>query len=98
MPAKNARNVALTKEQNALVDRLVNSGRFASASEVVRDGLRLLQREEESRLLDKWLIEALTPSEQASIPSAVLTRARETIPAKGQERLDESKPSEVVDW
>ncbi len=97
MPAKNGRNVALTDEQDALIERLVKSGRYASASEVVRDGLRLLQRDEEARLLDKWLIEGLTPTEEASIPPDVLNRARETIRAKVREGLDEARRGELVD-
>lgn len=97
MPAKHGRNVALTDEQDALVERLVRSGRYASASEVVRDGLRLLQRDEESRLLDKWLVEGLTPQEEASIPADVLNRARETIREKVREGLDEARRGEFVD-
>ncbi|HEY3244810.1 MAG TPA: type II toxin-antitoxin system ParD family antitoxin [Phycisphaerae bacterium] len=97
MPATNGRNVALTDEQNALVDRLVKSGRYASASEVVRDGLRLLQREEEARLLNQWLVEGLTPDEEASIPPDVLDRAREVIRAKVREGLDEARRGKFVD-
>ncbi|MDX2198760.1 MAG: type II toxin-antitoxin system ParD family antitoxin [Phycisphaerae bacterium] len=97
MPAKNGRNVALTDEQDALVERLVKSGRYASASEVVRDGLRLLQRDEEARLLDKWLVEGLTAEEEASIPPDVLNRARDTIRAKVREGLEEARRGELVD-
>lgn len=44
------RNVALTPHLDRLVQRNVNSGRYQSASEVVREGLRLLeQREREQR-------------------------------------------------
>jgi antitoxin ParD1/3/4 len=97
MPATNARNVSLTDEQDALVERLVKSGRYASASEVVRDGLRLLQRDEEARLLDKWLVEGLTPAEEATLPAGLLDRARETIRAKVREGLDEARRGEFVD-
>jgi antitoxin ParD1/3/4 len=38
-------NVSLTDEFAAFVEREVASGEYASASEVVRDGLRLLRRE-----------------------------------------------------
>ena len=40
------RNVVLTDQQSAFVDSLVNSGRFQNASEALRAGLRLLQRDE----------------------------------------------------
>jgi antitoxin ParD1/3/4 len=40
------RNVVLTDRQSALVDRLVASGRYQNASEALRAGLRLLEREE----------------------------------------------------
>jgi antitoxin ParD1/3/4 len=97
MPAGNARNVSLTDEQDALVARLVGSGRYASASEVIRDGLRLLQREEEGRLLDKWLVEGLTPEEEAGLSPGLLERARKTIRAKVREGLEEARRGEFVD-
>ncbi|MFO1174034.1 MAG: type II toxin-antitoxin system ParD family antitoxin [Paracoccaceae bacterium] len=40
------RNVVLTDHQSALIDDLVASGRYQNASEVLRAGLRLLEREE----------------------------------------------------
>lgn len=40
------RNVVLTDRQEALVTRLVDSGRYKNASEVVREGLRLIERRE----------------------------------------------------
>ena len=40
------RNVVLTEQQSAFVDSLVNSGRFQNASEALRAGLTLLERDE----------------------------------------------------
>lgn len=44
MPASHARNVALTPQLASFVDELVAAGTYNNASEVVRDGLRELQR------------------------------------------------------
>ena len=53
------RNVVLTTYQADLVERLVTSGRYQNASEVLRDGLRLVEnREAEDRARLKALREA----------------------------------------
>jgi antitoxin ParD1/3/4 len=44
-------NVSLTDELTRFVQETVNSGLYHSASEVVRDALRLLQEREQSRML-----------------------------------------------
>lgn len=40
------RNVVLTDHQEALISALVESGRYQNASEVLREGLRLLEQRE----------------------------------------------------
>lgn len=40
------RNVVLTDHQAALVEQLVASGRYQNASEVLREGLRLVEQRE----------------------------------------------------
>lgn len=40
------RNVVLTEPQSRMIDDLVAAGRFQNASEALRAGLRLLEREE----------------------------------------------------
>jgi antitoxin ParD1/3/4 len=40
------RNVVLTKRQEKLLGALVESGRYQNASEVLRDGLRLVEQRE----------------------------------------------------
>lgn len=53
------RNVVLTGHQAELVDHLVTSGRYQNASEVLRDGLRLVEDQEaEARARLKALREA----------------------------------------
>lgn len=42
-------NISLTPELDAFLQRRVKSGRYQSASEVVREALRLLQRQEKER-------------------------------------------------
>ncbi len=40
------RNVVLSQHQHELVESWVSSGRYQNASEVLREGLRLLERQE----------------------------------------------------
>ncbi|MDR3068421.1 MAG: type II toxin-antitoxin system ParD family antitoxin, partial [Cellulomonas sp.] len=40
------RNVVLTRHQHELVDTLVATGRYQNASEVLREGLRLVEQRE----------------------------------------------------
>lgn len=61
------RNVVLTDHQAHLIDSLVSSGRFQNASEVLRAGLRLVEREEtETRVR----LEALRDAARAGISDA----------------------------
>ena len=54
------RNVNLTEHFDRFIDDGVSSGRFSNASEVVREGLRLLeQREEENQARLEWLRNAV---------------------------------------
>lgn len=55
MPAKHTKNVVLTDYHVGLLDRLVKSGRYQNASEVMRDGLRALEdrlKREEAELAE----------------------------------------------
>jgi antitoxin ParD1/3/4 len=53
------RNVVLTDRQAELVERLVREGRYQNASEVMREGLRLVEdKEEDAKARLKALREA----------------------------------------
>jgi antitoxin ParD1/3/4 len=58
------RNVVLTAHQTALVEQLVASGRYQNASEVLREGLRLVERREQE---DASRLIALREAAQAGI-------------------------------
>ncbi len=90
-------NVSVTPELEQFVQRLVASGRYHSASEVFREALRLLEQAERRRLLEKWLIEGLSPQEQAQLPAEVLAAARTRLQAKIQEGLDALERGDAVD-
>jgi antitoxin ParD1/3/4 len=60
-------NVSLTPELEKFVTDKVASGRYTSASEVVREALRLLEREEKSR---KEQLEEFNEELQRRIDSA----------------------------
>lgn len=55
------KNISLPKELEAYVDAKVASGQYAHASEVVRDGIRLLMKEEAEKL--EWLRNAIAIGE-----------------------------------
>ncbi len=51
------KNISLPPELEAYIEAKVASGQYAHASEVVRDGIRLLMREEAEKL--EWLRAAI---------------------------------------
>ena len=68
------RNVVLTDHQAKLIEGLVASGRFQNASEVLREGLRLLERAEGEY---RARLEALTAAAQLGIADVEQGRYRE---------------------
>jgi len=97
MAVRSSMNVSITPELERFVQELVASGRYHSASEVFRDGLRLLEEAERHRLLEKWLVEELSPEERAKLPAELLEQARLRIGAKIQEGLGALAGGAVVD-
>jgi antitoxin ParD1/3/4 len=82
-------NVSLTPELEQLVAGKVNSGRYTSASEVVREALRLLEEHDRSRAsqitaFNKELAHRLASLDRGERVDAATTRKR--IEAKSRSR------------
>jgi antitoxin ParD1/3/4 len=65
MAAVEKRTVSLSSEQAGYIDALVAKGAYASASEVVRAGLRALQ--ERDAAVERWLREEVAPVHDAML-------------------------------
>jgi antitoxin ParD1/3/4 len=51
------RNVTITEHQDKFVKAVLKSGQYGNVSEVFRAGLRLLEREEQARLIEQEIIQ-----------------------------------------
>ena len=63
MSAVEKRTISLPAEHAAFIDAKVAAGAYASASEVVRAGLRALQERDEA--VERWLREEVAPAYDA---------------------------------
>ena len=76
------RNVVLTDHQASLVEHLVDSGRYQNASEVLREGLRLVEQREAE---DAYRLEALRSATQVGLADIEAGRFK-TFDSKGSLR------------
>ena len=97
MTDRQTMNVSLPVVQEQFVRAQVESGRYRSASEVLRDGLRLLQEAEHRRLLEKWLAQGLTKAEEKRLPAGVLRKARARVREMISEGLADVRAGRTVD-
>lgn len=87
------RNVVLTDHQEAFIHRLVESGRYRNASEVMRDALRALEQHEvETKTALDWLSRRVEPG---------LAQARQGLFVKGTvreifDRIDQELEAETL--
>ena len=88
------RNISLTPEQDAFVEKIVESGEYQNASEAIRDALRALQqRRREDALKLKALrvqikagIDALERGDFVEVDDADLDKFLDTLTADGRSR------------
>ena len=67
------RNVVLTEHQSNLIARLVESGHYQNASEVMREGLRLIERQESENAIR---LKAMREAAEAGIADVAAGRYR----------------------
>jgi len=90
-------NVSVPPALDEFIRAQVASGRFRTSSEVVREGLRLLQEAEHRRLLEKWLSQGLSKSEKGVLPSGMLERAKKALRASIDAGLAEARALRTVE-
>ena len=73
------RNVVLTDNQEQLIQSLVESGRYQNASEVIREGLRLIERR---AVEDAAKLEALRTAADAGIAALEAGAYKELLDAR----------------
>lgn len=77
MPATEKRTISLPGEQSAFIDAKIAAGDYASASEVVRAGLRALRERDEA--VRQWLVEAVVPTYNAMKANPSLALSSEAV-------------------
>jgi antitoxin ParD1/3/4 len=97
MSERQTMNVSVPRSLERFVKAQVAAGRFRTASEVIREGLRLLQEAEHRRLLEKWLYEGLTKAEEKRVPPQLLNRARVQIRGLVEQGLVEARDGLLTD-
>lgn len=94
MSVVSKRTVSLPAEQSRYIDDLVASGSYASASEVVRAGVRALR--ERDAAVERWLREDVAPVYDAMLDDPDRAIAAEdvfaSIRARHAEHLKKAKP------
>ncbi|MHC5063330.1 MAG: type II toxin-antitoxin system ParD family antitoxin [Planctomycetota bacterium] len=95
MSERQTRNVSFTKHHDEFVDGLVATGRYKTASEVVRDGLRLLEEANHRRLLEKWIYGGLGKEEEDQLPRELKDRAKAYFQGLVDEAMADVKDGRV---
>lgn len=88
-----ASSYSIGKHFEGMIDSLIESGRYSTASEVMREGLRLVEEREERR---KAKLEALRAEIQKGLDSGPaeevdIREMIEAVKARGRQRLAAEK-------
>ncbi|WP_065751615.1 type II toxin-antitoxin system ParD family antitoxin [Bradyrhizobium paxllaeri] len=91
-----ATSYSIGKHFEQMIEGLIESGRYSTASEVMRDGLRLVEEREERR---KAKLEALRAEIQKGLDSGPMEEVNisewiESIKTRGRQRLAARKRAE----
>ena len=91
-----ATSYSIGKHFEAFIEGLIESGRYSTASEVMRDGLRLIEEREERRAAK---LEALRAEIQKGIDSGPaeevdIAEMIKSVKARGRQRLAAQKRDE----
>lgn len=78
------KNISFTRDLEEYIDAKVASGEYAHASEVVRDGVRLLMRQEADKL--EWLRNAIAEGEASPILEMPADEVVADVIGRGRER------------
>lgn len=84
------RTFSLTEEQAAFIDAKVESGDYASGSEIVREGLRGLQEDE--AIVNEWLQREVVPAIEELEAHPELARPAEEVFAEILRDLEALEP------
>lgn len=87
------RNLVLTDHQAHFIERLVTSGRYQNASEVLREGLRMVERRESE---DEMRLSALREAAQTGVASLEAGACRRFESVEELGRFLEATTSEVI--
>ena len=96
MAERRTMNISLTPELESFIHAQVSTGRFASASEVVRHALRLVEEEDRRSYIERWLLGQLRDDEKKRLPRHVRDRARKLVDERLRSGLDQLARGEGI--
>ncbi len=97
MTDRQTMNVSLPSDLEQFVRAQVAAGRYRTASEAVREALRMLEAAEHKRLLEKWLYQGLTDAEEAALPPNLLEQGKTHMKGLIDRGLEDARAGRLED-